>query len=77
MSESNNNTTARTMGFSLCTMGFITFIVFLILKLTNVVDWSWFWIWFPLWVPIAASAAVGLICLLVLCIIVKVQERNQ
>lgn len=32
-------------------IGFLTFIVFLILKLTNNVDWNWFWIWFPLWIP--------------------------
>ena len=25
------------------------FIVFLILKLTNVIDWSWWWVTAPLW----------------------------
>lgn len=27
----------------------ILFIVFLILKLTDVIDWSWWWITAPLW----------------------------
>ena len=25
------------------------FIIFLILKLTNVIDWSWWWVTAPLW----------------------------
>jgi hypothetical protein len=29
---------------------FTVFIVFLILKLTNVIDWSWWWVTSPLWV---------------------------
>lgn len=28
----------------------IIFIIFLILKLTKVIDWSWWWITSPLWV---------------------------
>lgn len=34
--------------------GFVTFLVFLILKVTN--NWpeiSWFWVFFPLWLPFA------------------------
>lgn len=32
----------------------ILFIVFLILKLTNTIDWSWWWVTAPLWMPFAA-----------------------
>jgi len=28
-------------------------IVFLVLKLTEVIDWSWWWITAPLWIPIS------------------------
>lgn len=31
---------------------FTVFIVFLILKLTNVIDWSWWWVTCPLWVSV-------------------------
>lgn len=31
----------------------ILFIVFLILKLTGDIDWSWWWVTSPLWIPIA------------------------
>lgn len=28
----------------------LTFIVFLVLKLTGVIDWSWWWVTAPLWI---------------------------
>ena len=31
----------------------ILFVVFLILKLTGNIDWSWWWVTSPLWIPIA------------------------
>lgn len=30
----------------------VLFLVFLVLKLTNVIDWSWWWVTAPLWSPI-------------------------
>lgn len=29
---------------------FIVFLVFLILKLTNLIGWSWWWVTSPLWI---------------------------
>lgn len=29
------------------------FLLFLGLKLTHVIDWSWWWVTAPLWIPIA------------------------
>ena len=31
----------------------ILFVVFLILKLTGNIDWSWWWVTSPLWLPVA------------------------
>lgn len=31
----------------------ILFVVFLILKLTGNIDWSWWWVTSPLWIPVA------------------------
>lgn len=47
------------------------FIVFLILKLTHLIDWSWWWITSPLWIPITLAAIFGLI----LGIIVWIDEK--
>lgn len=37
-------------GIGLCSA---TFLTFLVLKLTHVIDWSWWWITAPLWGPFA------------------------
>jgi len=29
----------------------ILFLVFLVLKLTSVINWSWWWVTAPLWIP--------------------------
>ena len=34
----------------------ILFVVFLILKLTGCIDWSWWWVTAPLWIPFAIVA---------------------
>lgn len=36
--------------------GTVLFIVFLVLKLTGVIDWSWWWVTAPLWIPAAVIA---------------------
>jgi hypothetical protein len=36
----------------------VLFIVFLILKLTNVIDWSWWWVTCPLWIGLAIVLAM-------------------
>ena len=46
--SSNNNTSN---GVSL---GTVLFLIFLILKLTDKIDWSWWWVISPLWAPITA-----------------------
>lgn len=35
-----------------------TFLVFLALKLTHVIDWSWLWVTAPLWIATAAAIVV-------------------
>ena len=32
----------------------ILFVVFLVLKLTGNINWSWWWVTSPLWIPVAA-----------------------
>jgi hypothetical protein len=42
-------------------IGTVLFIVFLVLKLTHVIDWSWWWVTAPLWIPIVLFGIIGLI----------------
>ena len=52
----NNNSSA---GYSLF---FVVGIVFVTLKLTGVIDWSWVWVLCPFWGPLALFCAVLLVC---------------
>lgn len=36
----------------------IVFLVFLVLQLTDVINWSWWWVTAPLWGPIALGIVV-------------------
>ena len=60
MTNSNNTTTYRGIGF----FGLLG-IVFIVLKLTGVIAWSWLWVLAPLWMP----AAFWLVIVLVLLVI--------
>jgi len=46
---------AKSGGIGFC--GMLT-ILFIGLKLTNYIDWSWWWILSPLWIPIAAALSI-------------------
>lgn len=43
----------------------LVFIVFLVLKLVKVIDWSWWWVTAPLWGPIALVIIIALIVTIV------------
>lgn len=43
------------------TFPMLLFLVFLVLKLTNVITWSWWWITAPLWAPSAIVISIFLI----------------
>ena len=50
----------------------ILFIVFLVLKLTNVINWSW-WVTAPLWIPVSISLVVLFIAIVILGIIAIIE----
>ena len=57
------------------TIGFITWLVFLIIKLTSNPAWlTWFWVWFPFWLP-WALLGVELVIILIVVIILAVIDR--
>lgn len=60
MSESKT-TTSGGIGF----VGLLT-ITFIILKLCNVIDWSWWWVLSPIWITAAILLIIGLTIFLVL-----------
>lgn len=46
-------------------LGGAVFIVFLVMKLAHVIDWSWWWVTAPIWAPIAAAVLVIAIMIIV------------
>ena len=55
------------------------FLVFLVLKLTKVINWSWWWITAPLWGQVALCAVilvVAIVILAVLKIIDRISDRK-
>ena len=39
-------------------IGMVLFIVFLVLKLTGTINWSWWWVTSPLWIPFVAAVVI-------------------
>ena len=63
MSSSSSSSSSGGIGF----FGLLT-IVFIVLKLTDVIAWSWWWVTSPLWIATAvvlAFLAVGLVVILI------------
>lgn len=56
----------KSYGVSLST---VLFVVFLVLKLCNVIDWSWWWVTAPLWIPAGLAIGILLIFLLIAIIV--------
>ena len=54
---------SRGIGF----VGLLT-IVFIVLKLCDVIDWAWWWVLSPIWITATVVLAIFLVALLVLAV---------
>ena len=46
----------------------LLFVAFLVLKLCNVITWSWWWVFAPLWIPFGISLLVsGIFLIFFIC----------
>lgn len=62
-------------GFSInMSWGFLTSLIFMILKLTDVVDWSWWFVTMPLWLPYALVIGFFLIIIVAYLVLVLIQS---
>lgn len=52
-SSNNNTTVSGGIGFS----GLLT-IVFIVLKLCGVINWSWIWVFSPMWISAVLCVAI-------------------
>lgn len=71
--DSRTGTATVSTGPSVQFFGLL-FITFLVLKLTHVIDWSWWWITAPLWGP---SLLVAIVVLVPLVLIVRADRKRK
>lgn len=57
---SNTKTTVATGGSGVGFGGLLA-LLFITLKLTGVIAWSWLWVLAPLWIPLALVLVIGMI----------------
>ena len=50
-------------------------IIFVVLKLTDVIDWSWWWVFAPLWISAAVSIVVLMLVFLGFVIYYIVKDK--
>jgi hypothetical protein len=65
VSSSSNGSSSGGIGFT----GLLT-ILFIALKLTHVIDWSWWWVLSPLWIG-------GLIGVLILLVVIAIAVAKR
>lgn len=64
----NSDVSSGGLGF-----GTTLFLVFLVLKLTDVIDWSWWWVTAPLWIPIS----IFILFVIIVFIIAFIKKKNK
>lgn len=69
--STSNNTSSNGIGL-LSILG----IVFIILKLTHTIDWSWWWVTAPFWIPLIFWILFFIIVAIIKVIIVRKYRKR-
>lgn len=70
MAKRSKYTTSSDYSVSGGRIGFcgVLTLIFITLKLTGNIDWSWWWVLSPIWIPIALVGVIFLIVVFAVCI---------
>ena len=49
-------------------LGGVLLVIFVVLKLTGLITWSWWWVFSPIWIPLLIVVAVFLIAMIIMTI---------
>jgi hypothetical protein len=52
----------------------ILFLIFMTLKLTGHITWSWWWVTAPLWIPVLAAVLIAGVAILIAYIQYKINQ---
>ena len=69
--SSSTQSSSGGIGFS----GLLT-IAFIVLKLTHVIDWSWWWVLSPLWIGLVLAVLIGA-CVLIVVGIADIRDTRR
>lgn len=71
--SNENKTVIKKQGLSFSSL--LT-IIFIVLKLIGVIEWSWLWVLSPLWISVVLSLAIYLIGMLIVGIIAIIKLKD-
>ena len=72
MTNQNEKKTSGSIGITT-----ILFVVFLVLKLTGLISWSWWWVTAPLWIPTCLGLTIIIILIIIRAIVRKRKMRKH
>lgn len=49
-------------------------IIFIVLKLCNLINWSWWWVFSPIWISIGLGAALILLALVFMLVVLIIDS---
>ncbi len=67
----NNNNTSGGLG-----LGSVLTVVFVVLKLCKLIDWSWWWVLSPIWISLGLGFVIWLIVLICIAISEWLEKRD-
>ncbi len=70
MSKTTSSSSSGGIGFA----GLLT-ILFIALKLTGVIAWSWWWVLSPIWISVLLAVVIVVVCLIFAAIFNKPTRR--
>ncbi len=62
----NSSSSSSGIGFT----GLLT-VAFIVLKLTKVIDWSWWWVLSPLWI----GASIAVVLIVIFCLLASIARK--
>lgn len=74
MSNEKSNSSTRGLG-----LGGVLGVVFIVLKLVGVIDWSWWWVLSPFWISFGLTVLILLVAVVIVAIreVIKNKRRSK
>ena len=73
----NNKERSDQFAETIVCLGVLLTIVFAVLKLLNIVDWSWGWVLSPILIPVGISAVIVILVFVVLIISIVINGKRK